>query len=121
MFDFNGNKAEYTRIHGEIGALFNKKFYTSVGYTPFADAIYNFNEYWFIGFDKKIPVSWVLAGDYMMKENQLVLQTGPNVKLGKIGNLFIFAFSPVGSNFIGMKIGAFIPLNVVLYKKLIPA
>ena len=117
MYDFNGNKAEITRIHGEVGALFNKKIYTSIGYTPFANAIYNFNEYWFIGFDKKLPVSWVIAVDYMLDENQLVLQTGPNIKLGKIGNLFIFAFNPIGSNAHGMKIGAFIPLNVVLYKK----
>ena len=117
MYDFDGNRAEITRIHAELGALFNKKIYTSIGYTPFANAIYNFNEYWFIGFDKKLPVSWVIAVDYMLDENQLVLQTGPNIKLGKIGNLFIFAFNPIGSNAHGMKIGAFIPLNVVLYKK----
>ena len=117
MFDNQGNKAEITRLHGEIGALFNKKIYTSIGYTPFVNAVYNFNEYWFLGFDKKIPVSWVIAGDYMISENQLVLQTGPNIKLGKIGNLFVFVFKPVGTETLGIKIGAFIPLNVVLYKK----
>ena len=117
MFDNNDNKAEITRLHGEIGALFNKRVYTSVGYTPFANAIYNFNEYWFIGFDKKVPISWVIAGDYMIDANQLVIQTGPNIKLGKLGNLFVFGFKPLGTSTYGIKIGAFIPLNVVLYKK----
>ncbi len=61
IYKFNGEKKEITRLHAEIGALFNKKTYVSFGYTPFTNAIYNFNEYWFRGFDKKIPVSWVLA------------------------------------------------------------
>jgi hypothetical protein len=117
MYDFDGNRAEITRIHAEIGALFNKKIYTSVGYTPFANAIYNFNEYWFIGFDKKIPVSWVLAEEYMIDDNRFIVQSGPIIKLGKIGNLFVFLFSPVDQFDIGLKVGAFIPLNVVLKKK----
>jgi hypothetical protein len=117
MYDFDGNRAEITRIHAEIGALFNKKIYTSVGYTPFANAIYNFNEYWFIGFDKKIPVSWVLAEEYMIDDNRFIIQSGPNIKLSKFGNLFFFLFTPIDQYDLGLKIGAFIPLNVVLKKK----
>lgn len=117
MYDFDGNRTEITRIHAEIGALFNNKTYLSFGYTPSVNAIYNFNEYWFVGFDKKIPVSWVLAEEYMIDEDKFIVQTGPNLKLGKIGNVFAFIFTPVNQMDLGLKIGAFIPLNVILYKK----
>ncbi|MCF6243210.1 MAG: hypothetical protein L3J74_17965 [Bacteroidales bacterium] len=117
VYDFEGNANEYMRLHGEFGALFNKKWYVSVGYTAVADAIYNFNEYWFIGFDKRLPVSWVLAEEYMLKENKLIIQTGPNVKLSKIGNVFAFLFSPVSEFNLGLKVGVFIPLNFVIVKK----
>ena len=116
MYDFDGNKTEITRIHTELGAMFNNKTYLSVGYTPFANAIYNFNEYWFVGFDKKIPVSWVLAEEYMIDENKFIVQTGPNFKLGNVGNAFVFLFTPVDNIDWGLKVGAFIPLNVVLHK-----
>ncbi len=116
MYDFDGNKREITRIHAELGAMFNNKTYLSVGYTPFANAIYNFNEYWFVGFDKKIPVSWVLAEEYMIDENKFIVQTGPNFKLGNVGNAFVFLFTPVDNIDWGLKVGAFIPLNVVLHK-----
>jgi hypothetical protein len=117
MYDFDGNKREITRIHAELGAMFNNKNYLSVGYTAFANAIYNFNEYWFVGFDKKIPVSWVLAEEYMFDENKFILQSGPNFKLGNVGNAFVFLFTPVDNIDWGLKVGAFIPLNVVLFKK----
>jgi hypothetical protein len=32
MYDFDGNKTEITRIHAELGAMFNNKTYLSVGY-----------------------------------------------------------------------------------------
>jgi len=117
LYDFDGNKSEIMRIHAEVGALFNKRIYTSVGYTPFANAVYNFNEYWFISFDKKLPVSWVIAAEYMFDENKFIMQTGPNIKLGKIGNAFVFLFTPLDNINWGLKVGAFIPLNVVLMKK----
>lgn len=117
LYDFDGNKTEIMRIHAEVGALFNKRIYTSVGYTPFANAIYNFNEYWFIGFDKKLPVSWVIAAEYMIDDNKFIFQTGANLKLGKIGNGFVFLFTPLDNLNWGLKVGAFIPLNVVLMKK----
>jgi len=117
LYDFDGNKTEIMRIHAEIGALFNKRIYTSVGYTPYANAIYNFNEYWFIGFDKKVPVSLVVAAEYMIDDNKFIFQTGPNVKLGKVGNAFVFLFTPLDNINWGLKVGAFIPLNVVLMKK----
>ncbi len=117
LYDFDGNKTEIMRIHAEVGALFNKRIYTSVGYTPFANAVYNFNEYWFIGFDKKVPVSWVIAAEYMIDDNKLIMQTGPNIKLGKIGNAFVFLFTPLDDISWGLKVGAFIPLSVVLMKK----
>jgi hypothetical protein len=117
MYDFDGNRTEITRIHAEVGALFKNKTYLSVGYTPFANAIYNFNEYWFVGFDKKIPISLVLAEEYLFDENKFIVQSGPNFKLGNVGNIFVFLFTPIDNIKWGMKIGAFIPLNVVLYKK----
>lgn len=117
MYDFKGNRTEITRIHAEVGALFNKKTYLSFGYTPSVNSVYNFNEYWFVGFDKKIPVSWVLAEEYMINAKKFVVQTGPNFKLGKIGNVFLFLFTPTDRIDWGLKVGAFIPINVVLYKK----
>ena len=116
IFDFKGNKKEITRLHAEIGALFNKKTYISFGYTPFINAVYNFNEYWFRGFDKKVPVSWVIAEEYLIDKKKFFVQTGPNVKLSKVGNVFCFLFTPVDSFDLGLKVGAFIPLNVVMYK-----
>ncbi len=118
VYNFNnGEKKEITRLHFEIGALFNKKTYISFGYTPFVNAIYNFNEYWFRGFDKKIPVSWVIAEEYLMDNKKLFIQSGPNIKLSNVGNVFCFIFTPADSFDPGMKVGAFIPLNAVLLKK----
>lgn len=117
MYDFDGNKTEITRIHAELGAMLNKKTYLSLGYTPFVNAIYNFNEYWFVGFDKKIPISWVLAEEYMFDDNKFIVQSGPNFKLGNVGNAYVFLFTPLDNIKWGMKVGAFIPLNVILCKK----
>ena len=117
LYDFEGNKSEVMRLHTEVGALINKKTYVSVGYTPFANAIYNFNEYWFLGFDKKVPVSWVLAGEYMIDEQKFILQTGPNIKISKVGNIYGFLFTPTNKIDWGLKVGVFIPLNVVLKSK----
>jgi hypothetical protein len=117
VYDLEGNASEFMRLHGEFGALFQKKFYVSVGYTAVANAIYNFNEYWFIGFDKKLPVSWVIAEEYMLNENKFIIQSGLNVKLSKIGNVFAFLFTPTDNLDLGLKVGVFIPLNVVLTKK----
>ncbi len=117
VYDFEGNATELMRLHGEFGALFKKKFYVSVGYTAVANAIYNFNEYWFIGFDKRLPVSWVIAEEYMINENKLIVQSGLNVKLSKIGNVFAFLMTPTDQFDLGMKAGVFIPLNFVITKK----
>ena len=117
VYDLHGNTSEFVRLHGELGALFHKKTYISFGYTAVANAVYNFNEYWFIGFDKKVPVSWVVAGEYMISNNKFFIQTGPNIKLSKIGNVFAFVFTPTDNFDLGLKVGVFIPLNVVITKK----
>ncbi|MCF6183882.1 MAG: hypothetical protein L3J56_04500 [Bacteroidales bacterium] len=117
IYDLSGNVNEKVLLHGELGALFNKKIYTSVGYTAAMNAIYNFNEYWFLGFDKKLPVSWVLAEEYNLNNKMFFIQTGPNIKLSKIGNVFAFLFTPVNQFDLGLKIGVFIPLNYVIMKK----
>ncbi len=117
IYDLEGNVNERVLLHGEIGVLLKKRFYTSIGYTAAVNAIYNFNEYWFIGFDKKVPVSWVIAEEYNLNNNKLYVQTGPNIKLSKIGNVFAFLFTPIDQFKLGLKVGVFIPLNVVLKKK----
>ena len=116
VYDFDGNVDEYIRLHAELGVLFKKKFYTSVGYTAVANAFYNFNEYWFVGLHRKVPVSWVIAEEYMFNNNKFIIQSGPNIKLSKIGNLYFFLFTPVDNFSLGLKVGVFIPLNVVLKK-----
>ena len=116
IYQQGGVVDERVLLHGELGALFNKRFYTSLGYTAVVNAIYNFNEYWFIGFDHKVPVSWVLAAEYNLTNNKFFVQTGPNIKLSKIGNLFFFIFTPTEKLNLGLKVGVFIPLNVVLKK-----
>ncbi len=114
IYDLKGNVAEKVLLHGELGILMNKRLYTSIGYTAAVNAIYNFNEYWFIGFDKKVPVSLVIAEEYNFNNKKIFIQSGPNIKLSKIGNLFAFAFSPVDKFKLGIKIGVFIPLNIIL-------
>ena len=113
----DGTKEEAIRLHAELGALIYQKFYTSVGYTPFTNSMYLYNEYWFIGFDKKLPISWVVGGEYMFDQSKAIVQSGPNFKLGKIGNAFIFAFTQTDNISWGLKVGVFIPLNVLLIKR----
>ena len=117
VYDLQGNTSEFVRLHAEVGALFHKKAYISFGYTAAANAVYNFNEYWFVGFDKKVPVSWVVATEYMINDKKFLFQTGPNIKLSNVGNLFVFAFTPTNNFDLGLKVGVFIPLNVVIAKK----
>ena len=117
IYDLAGGVNEKVLLHGELGLLFHKRFYTSIGYTAAVNAIYNFNEYWFIGFEHKVPVSWVLAAEYNLTNNKSFVQTGPNIKLSKIGNVFAFFFTPTDKFSLGLKVGVFIPLNVVLKKK----
>ena len=116
IYDLKGGVNEKVLLHGELGALFHKKFYTSIGYTAAMNAIYNFNEYWFIGFEHKVPVSWVVAAEYNLNNEKFFIQTGPNIKLSKIGNVFAFLFTPTDKFQLGLKVGVFIPLNVVLKK-----
>lgn len=65
--------------------MFNNKTYLPVGYTLFANAIYNFNEYWFVGFDKIIPVSWVLAEEYIFDENKFGVPARPQFQIRELG------------------------------------
>ena len=116
IYDFDGNRTEALRLHGEIGMMWNKRWYYSVGYTPFMNSLYTFNEYWFVGMNKKIPVSFVASAEYMADNNKFILQGGPNVKL-KGGNVFAFLFTPSDNINWGLKVGAFIPLNVVLKER----
>jgi hypothetical protein len=116
IYDLEGGVNQKVLLHGELGALLKKRFYTSIGYTAAVNAIYNFNEYWFIGFDKKIPVSWVIAEEYNLNNNKFFVQSGPNIKLSKIGNVFAFLFTPTNEFKLGLKVGVFIPLNVILKK-----
>lgn len=115
IYDFDGNRNEAIRLHGEIGLSWNKQWYFSAGYTPFTNSFYTFNEYWFIGMDKKLPVSLVASAEWMPDKEKFILQSGPNLKL-KGGNVFAFLFTPADKINWGLKIGAFIPLNVVLKK-----
>jgi len=114
IYDLEGSVNDKVLLHGEVGVLLKKQFYTSVGYTAVANSIYNFNEYWFIGLNKKIPVSWVLAEEYNFNNNKYYIQTGINIKLSKIGNVFAFLYTPTDQFKLGLKVGVFIPLNVVL-------
>ncbi len=116
IYDLEGGVKEKVLLYGELGVMLKKKFYTSIGYTAVMNAVYNFNEYWFIGFDKKVPVSWVVAEEYNFNNKKFYIQTGPNIKLSKIGNVFAFLYTPTDEFKLGLKVGVFIPLNVVLKK-----
>jgi hypothetical protein len=116
VYDFDGNIDEYIRLHAVLGVLFKNKIYTSLGYTAVANAFCNFNEYCFVVLHRKVPVSWWIAEEYMLNKNKFISQTGLNIKLSKIGNLYFFLFTPVDNFSLGLKVGVFIPLNVVLKK-----
>ena len=116
IYDFDGNRTEAVRLHGEIGLMWNKRWYFSAGYTPFMNSYYTFNEYWFVGMDKKVHVSMVASVEYMADNQKFILQGGPNIKL-KGGNIFAFLFTPADKINWGLKVGAFIPLNVILKER----
>jgi len=116
IYDFDGNRSEFVRLHGELGLMWNKKWYFSAGYTPYTNSYYTFNEYRFIGMYKKIPVSLVASAEYMADNGKFILQGGPNIKL-RGGNIFAFLFTPADNIDWGLKVGAFIPLNVILKEK----
>jgi hypothetical protein len=116
IYDFSDNRTEAVRLHGEIGLMWNKKWYFSAGYTPFMNSYYTFNEYWFLGMEKKVPVSFVASAEFMPDDNKFILQGGPNIKL-QGGNVFAFLFTPVDQINWGLKIGAFIPINVVIKER----
>ena len=80
------------------------------------NSYYTFNEYWFLGMEKKVPVSLVASAEFMADENKFILQGGPNIKL-QGGNVFAFLFTPVDQINWGLKIGAFIPINVVIKER----
>ena len=115
IYDFDGNRKEFVRIHGEIGALIDKRSYFSVGYTPFTNSIYTFNEYWFFPLDKQFPISAVISAEYMFDSKKIFLQNGPNFKF-KGGNGFLFLFTPVNKIDWGLKVGVFIPINIIISK-----
>jgi len=116
IYDFDGNRSEFVRLHGELGLMWNKKWYFSAGYTPYTNSYYTFNEYRFIGMYKKIPVSLVASAEYMADNGKFILQGGPNIKL-RGGNIFAFLFTPADNIDWGLKVGAFIPLNVILKER----
>ncbi|VAX25552.1 hypothetical protein MNBD_IGNAVI01-3049 [hydrothermal vent metagenome] len=115
VYNLEGGREEFFRLHAEIGALLKKRTYISVGYTPFMNSVYSFNEYWFIPFDKPLPISAVISAEYMIDNNKLILQGGPNIKLMG-GNVFAFIFTPADNINWGLKVGAFIPINFVVSK-----
>jgi len=115
VIDSNGNKMEFTRLHTEVGTLLNQKIYLSVGYTPFVNNVFTFNEYWFSGFKNRLPVSIVGTLEHNFDNDKSFYNLGFNFKL-KNGNGIVM----VGSQFVKFdpiyKIGAFIPLSFVLYQ-----
>lgn len=117
IYDLEGHVTQKTLLHAELGAIFNQKFYTSAGYTPAVNAFYNFNEYWFLGFQHKVPVSFVLAESYNFNSGKIFVQSGFNLKISKIGNVYAFLFTSVENFEPGLKVGVFIPLNVILKQK----
>ena len=116
VYDSEGNRSEFTRIHTEIGALKNKNTFVSVGYTPFLNSVYTFNEYWFFDLNSPRPISLVSVIEYNFDNDKAFYNFGFNLKF-KGGNGIILwgsrfdAFDPM------LKIGAFLPMSWVLYKK----
>lgn len=116
VIDSDGNRQEFTRLHSEIGTLLNQRIYLSAGYTPFLNSVFTFNEYWFLGFDSALPVSVVGILEHNFDKEKSFYNVGFNFKF-KNGNGIVM----VGSQFEDFdpifKIGAFIPLSWVIYKK----
>lgn len=116
VYDFKGNRTEFTRIHTEIGALKNKKAFVSVGYTPFINSIYTFNEYWFFDLNSTRPISFVSVLEYNFDNDRAFYNFGFNFKF-KGGNGIILWGSRFDTFDPALKIGAFLPMSWVLYKK----
>ena len=116
VYNSKGDRFEFTRIHTEIGALKNKNIFASIGYTPFLNNIYTFNEYWFFDLNSPRPISLVSVIEYNFDNDRAFYNFGFNFKF-KGGNGIILwgsrfdAFDPM------LKIGAFLPMSWVLYKK----
>lgn len=116
VYDSEGNRTEFTRIHTEVGTLLNQKVYLSVGYTPFVNSIFTFNEYWFSGFKNRLPVSIVGFLEYNFDKEKSFYNVGFNFKF-KNGNGIVMIGSQFDTFDPAYKIGAFIPLSFVLYQK----
>ena len=116
VIDSHGNKKVFTRIHTEVGTLLNQKVYLSVGYTPFVNTIFTFNEYWFSGFKNRLPVSIVGILEHNFDNDKSFYNIGFNFKL-KNGHAILMAGSQFESFDPIYKVGAFIPLSFVLYQK----
>lgn len=116
VIDSHGNKKEFTRLHTEIGSLLKQNIYLSVGYTPFVNGVYTFNEYWFLGFDSSLPISVVGILEHNFDKKKTFYNVGFNFKFNN-GNGIVM----VGSQFESFdpiyKIGAFIPLSWIIYRK----
>lgn len=116
VIDSDGNRQEFTRLHTEVGTLLNQKFYLSVGYTPFVNSVFTFNEYWFSGFKNRLPVSIVGILEHNFDNDKSFYNIGFNFKL-KNGNGIVMVASQFEKFDPIYKIGAFIPLSFVLYQK----
>jgi len=114
--DFDDFKAEYTRVNLEVGGLFNQIFYTAIGYTPIANTYYSFSEYWFIGLDKKNPVSTVLEIDYSPGNGDFVYNIGLGFQKG-FANAKLLMYSDFKEFKPRLKIGVIFPLNWEIYRK----
>jgi hypothetical protein len=116
VIDSDGNRQEFTRLHTEIGTLLNQKIYLSVGYTPFVNSIFTFNEYWFLDFKSSLPISVVGILEHNFDKDKSFYNLGFNFKL-KNGNGIVM----VGSQFEKFdpiyKVGAFIPLSWIIFQE----
>ena len=116
VYNSKGDRFEFTRVHTEIGALKNKNTFVSIGYTPFVNSIYTFNEYWFFDLNSPRPISLVSVIEYNFDNDKAFYNFGFNFKF-KGGNGIILwgsrfeAFDPM------LKVGAFLPMSWVLFKK----
>lgn len=114
--DFNDFKAEYVRVNIEVGSLINQKFYVSLGYTPIGNSYYTFEEYWFIGLDRKNPVAVVGEIDYCPNTGRFVYNLGFGFQKG-FANAKVLMYSGFGEFKPRLKIGVIFPLNWEVYRK----
>jgi hypothetical protein len=112
----DGKKQEFTRLNVELGALVDKKKYFSVGYTPYSKSIYTFDEYWILGLDSRFPASMVGIIEYNLEDDKGYYNAGINLKFLN-GNGIVLLGSRFDEFDLKVKIGAFIPLNWILYQR----